>query len=163
MIRSRVPEQAEAGGRWLSLLVSGLSDAELARILPELDADEVLDVALRELATRAGPIADAFAAGSFAFVVTDEPDPMTWSLTPVSGGAGLDARARKGRARRRLPLHASFAVMLPLLAGTMRVDDAIARALATVEGDADLVDRLAPYVAEARSCHVPAEGPASAS
>ena len=40
-------------GPWLSLLVSGLSDAELARIALELDADEVLEVAFRELAVRA--------------------------------------------------------------------------------------------------------------
>lgn len=165
MLRSRhTAVENRTRGKWLSVLVTGLSDAELARIVPELDADEVLDVALRELATRAETIAGAFAAGSMAFVLSDQPGPSTWSITRADGStdgpdgstAGSDRRngtaplaARKGTAEPEAAgLHAPFVVMLQLLAGTLAVGDAIARGLVEVTGDSEFVAQLAPYIPE---------------
>ena len=86
------------------MLVAGLSDAELARIVPELDADEVLGVALRELAVRAAPVADAFAAGSLSFVVADQSDrdvvARAHDATATTVG-GREPVPGRGRARGR--------------------------------------------------------------
>ena len=164
MLRSRAVERDETGGRWLSLLVAGLSDSELVRIANDLDADDVLDVALRELAARAGPIAGELAHGSVAFVVTDLADrdaPAVWSLGPDSVSGGV--RAAHDRVEPvAAEIHASFPVMLQLLAGTVRVDDAVARGLLTTTGDAAIVARLGPYLPEAAPVRT-AEGPAPAS
>lgn len=167
MLRSRTaPDERGSSGQWLSVLVAGLSDAELARIVPELDADEVLDVALRELATRAEPVAGAFATGSIAFVVTDQPGPSTWSISRADSidgrnGAKTLVAARGTVTPEAAALRAPFVVMLQLLAGTAAVDDAVARALAEVTGDADFVARLAPYLPETSTSGT--GGPASAS
>ena len=134
MLRSRAHHEAEADGKWLSLLVVGLSDAELARIVPELDADEVLAVALRELAVRAAPVADAFSDGALVFVVGDpgDPgDPVTWSIAVDEDDATRTLNATRGRvAPTAAEIHAPFAVMLQLLAGLgspRRRDRTIAR------------------------------------
>jgi hypothetical protein len=163
MLRSRPranPDDGD-GGQWISLLVSGLSDAELARIVPELDADEVLEVALRELAGRAQPIGESFANGSFGFVVTDETEPLVWSIVRDDAG---ELHAQRGRVEpMRAEIGASFAVMLQLLAGTVPVDDAIARAAITTAGDPAFVAQLTPYVPERARVTTAAEDPASAS
>jgi len=164
MVRSRaVAGDDGRGGQWLSLLVVGLSDAELARIVRELDADEVLEVAFRELAARAGSAADAFATGAVAFVVTDQDPAGVWSIESVPGAPGL-LRATRGRAEPvAAEVHASFPVLLQLLAGALRFDEAVARALVTTTGSAALVARLAPTLPENATVTVRAEGPPSAS
>ncbi len=163
ILRSRTFAADDCGGQWLSLLVSGLSDAELARIVRELDVDEVLEVALPELATRAGPVADAFATGSMAFVVTDQDVPVTWSVAR-SDGATAGLRAARGRVEpTAAEIRAPFAVALQLLAGTLLVDDAVARSLITTTGDAAFVTRLAPYLPETATVTRVVEDPASAS
>jgi hypothetical protein len=164
MLRTRSNEEVDGDGRWLSLLVTGLSDAELARIVPELDADEVLAVALRELSVRAAPVADAFAGGALAFDVTDEADPVTWSVVLAGDDTARSLRATRGRAEpTAAEIRAPFAVMLRLLAGSVSIDDAIARALLTVDGDAALVATVAPYLPEGAPVTPAAEDPASAS
>jgi len=163
MVRSRAHDEAEADGKWLSLLVVGLSDAELARIVPELDADEVLAVALREFAERCAPVADAFVPGALVFVVDDQDDPVTWSIA-VADDATRALRATRGRVTpTAAEIHAPFAVMLQLLAGSVRVDDAIARAQATTVGDAALVARVGPYLPERARVTPVVEDPTSAS
>lgn len=147
MARSRAVAPVSAGGRWLSLLVSGLSDAELARIANDLDVDEVLEVAFRDLASRAAPVRDAFADGPVAFVVTDEEPVMVWTLGQ-SGPAG-DLHAVRGNTEApAAELRAPFTVLLQLLAGTATVDDARAGSRITMTGDDALVAHLAPYLAE---------------
>jgi hypothetical protein len=164
MLRSRPVARADGGTQWLSLLVAGLSDAELARIVPELDCDEVLDVALRELAARAAPVADAFANGSFALVVTDQPEPVAWSVVAGAKSDATELSAVRGRVDPVVAeIRAPFAVMLQLLAGTVRVDDAVARGLMTTAGDAAFVARLAPYLPEGGLVTAAVEGPAPAS
>jgi hypothetical protein len=162
MLRSRaLSTEHESGGRWLSLLVSGLSDAELARIVPELDADEVLGVALRELAFRAGPVADAFESGSLVFVVTDQPGPPTWSVGGSSStGLGASSGTLTPEAAR---IQAPFAAMLQLLAGARTIDDAASDALIQITGDTAFVARLAPFIPETSGVTGAAEDPASAS
>jgi hypothetical protein len=148
MVRSRGRADAEGSGRWLSLLVAGLSDVELTRIARELDADEVMEVALAELSTRAAPVAGDLAGGSVAFVVTDQDAPVAWSIASATGeGAGL--RPARGAVEPvAAEICAPFAPMLQLFAGTLRFDDAIARSVITTTGDASIVARLAPYLPE---------------
>ncbi len=154
IVRSRAaaaPDSGGAGGggQWLTMLVAGLSDAELARLVPELDADEVLGVASRELAVRAAPAADAFASGSLAFVTTDERDPVTWSVVRADGlGAGALTAARGGVPPEAAAIRAPFATMLRLLAGTLALDHAVARELVSTSGDAALLASVAPDLPE---------------
>ncbi|HEV7524586.1 MAG TPA: SCP2 sterol-binding domain-containing protein [Acidimicrobiia bacterium] len=159
MLRSRAVSGSGGGGRWLSLLVAGLSEAELARIVPELDADEVLEVALRELAIRSAPVAAQFVSGSLVFVVTEPPEATVWSIALRDGAlTSVRGRAEPMAAEMRAP----FAVMLQLLAGSVLVDDAIDRGRVAVEGDASFVARLAAYIPES-GVVTTAEGPASSS
>jgi hypothetical protein len=161
MVRARAAEHEEGRGRWLSLLVEGLSDAELARIAGELDVDDVSDVAFSELAARAAPVADAFADGSLTFVVTDQPGAPAWSIIG-SGADGL--RAERGRVEPvAAEIHAPFAVMLQLLAGTVALADAIARALVTATGDRAFLATLAPMLSEVEALSVGSDDPAPAS
>jgi hypothetical protein len=149
MLRTRAAAEAadDGGGQWLTMLVAGLSDAELARIVPELDADEVLGVALRELAIRAAPVAEAFAAGSLSFAIADQID-VAWSLTAdTTDGAPL--RAVRGKVEPEAAgIRATFAAMLQLLAGTLSLDDAVSRSSVTSTGEPGLLARIAPYLPE---------------
>jgi hypothetical protein len=163
MLRSRAVPGVEGRGQWLSLLVVGLSDAELAQIARELDADEVLEVALRELAARAAPVTDAFAAGSVTFVITDRDVPVVWSIAP-SAGAASSLDATRGRVEPvAVEIRAPFAAALQLLAGALRFDDATARGKISTTGDAAFAERLAPYIPETATVTSAQEGPASAS
>lgn len=148
MIRSRAAADREEGrGQWLSLLVSGLSDEELARIVGELDPDDVLEVALRELATRAEPVAPAFAAGALTFVITDYEEPIVWSLVADASPAAL--RARRGRpAAAAAEIHAAFASVLQILAGTVTLDEAVTRGSAVTTGDPAFLAAITPYLPE---------------
>jgi hypothetical protein len=149
MLRARATAEADddGGGRWLTMLVAGLSDAELARIVPELDADEVLGVALRELAVRAGPVADGFGAGSLSFVIADQSD-LTWSLAADATETSRLRAVRGKSAPETASIRATFATMLQLLAGTLALDEAVARSLATTTGDTGLLARIGPLLPE---------------
>jgi hypothetical protein len=163
MFRSRRPRPEEdGGGRWLSLLVAGLSDGELARIVRDLDADEVLEVACRDLAVRAAPIAGAFGTGGVG-IVADDCDPIVaWSIAAGETAGGL--RATRGRVEpERLELRAPFAALLQLLAGTLTVDDALARSLLTAAGDTAFLDELVPYLPEVAPATSPMSDRAPAS
>jgi hypothetical protein len=147
MVRSRAAALPAAEGRWLSLLVSGLTAAELERIARDLDTDEVLEVAFRDLASRAAPVRDAFAAGPVAFVVTDEDPVIVWTV----GEAGASDELRAVRGSVEAPaaeIRAPFTVLLQLLAGTVLVDDARSGSRLTTTGDGALISQLAPYLAE---------------
>jgi hypothetical protein len=163
MFRSRQPLPDDGGGgQWLSLLVSGLSDGELARIVRELDADEVLEVACRDLAARAAPIGEAFESGS-VLIVADDCDPIVaWSI--AAGETAGTVRATRGLAQpTRLELRAPFAALLQLLAGTLTVGDAIGRSLLSAKGDTVFLDELAPYLPEVAPATSPTSDPAPAS
>jgi hypothetical protein len=161
MVKSRAVAPPASGGRWLSLLVSGLSEAELARIAGDLDADEVLEVAFRDLAARAAPVREAFANGPVAFVVTDDEPVIVWTLGPA--GASGDLHAVRGHVEApAAEIRAPFTVLLQLLAGTVLVDDARAASRLTVTGDVALVAELAPYLPEQGPVRM-AEGSAPAS
>jgi len=161
MVRTRAAVPPVADGRWLSLLVAGLSDAELDRIARDLDTDEVLGVALRDLATRAAPVREAFANRPVAFVVTDEEPVMVWTL----GAAGGPDELRAVRGQVESPaaeIRAPFTVLLQLLAGTISVDGARARAQLATAGDDAVIAQLAPYLPEQAPLTM-AEGSAPAS
>jgi hypothetical protein len=142
MVRSgREPRADDTAGRWLSLLVVGLSDAELARIALDLDADEVLDVAMRELAIRLEPVLDTFATGTLEVRVS-APAELVWTLT----GAGERVAVARGAATEApaVAIDAPFPVLLQVLAGTATPQDP----RVTVEGDTAFYNRVAPYLAE---------------
>jgi hypothetical protein len=162
MIRARGVADREGRGQWLSLLVSGLSGPELARIARELDADEVMEVAMGELAARAAPVGDAFSDGSVAFVVTERDVPVVWSI--VAGGApGTELRVARGAVEPvAAEIRAPFTAMLQLFAGTLPLDAGAARSTVATTGDTALVARLAPYLPERPITGTP-DGPAPAS
>jgi hypothetical protein len=163
MVRSRGVAGDTGKGRWLSLLVSGLSDAELTRIARDLDADEVMEVALGELATRAAPVSNAFGGASVAFVVTDRDAAVVWSLAAAADARG-GVRATRGKVDPvGAEIDAPFAAMLQLLAGTLLLDSATARGLVSTTGDPALVARLAPYLPEIATVTGGADGRATAS
>ena len=159
--RPRRPD-SDGSGEWLSLLVSGLTDGELARIARELDADEVLEVACRDLALRVAPIADAFGEGA-VLIVADDCDPLVaWSIG--AGDAPGTLRATRGRIEpTRVELRAPFATLLQLLAGVLTVDDARARSLLRIGGDTAFLDELVPYLGEVAPATTPASYRAPAS
>jgi hypothetical protein len=126
--------------KWLSLLVEGLDDAELARVAADLDVDEVLAVALRDVANRARPDEAAFAAGSLVFVVDD----ATWSIATDGADAGLHAQRRRVEPV-AAELQLSFPVLLQVLAGTRPVDRT------AVIGDLAFFDRVARALPETSS------------
>jgi hypothetical protein len=129
-------DRARSGARpWLALLVEGLDDDELLRMTAELDVDEVLGAALADLAMRAAPIVDAFIAGSVAFDVAIS----VWSLVAVDGAL----RARRGRLEPvAAEIGTTFPALLQIMAGTRPFDRG------AVAGDAQLVERLVPYLPE---------------
>ncbi len=107
-------------------------------------------------------MAEAFARGSAVFVVTDQQLPIAWSIVPAAAAA-VGLRAVGGRIEPiAVEISASFAVILQLLAGTLLVEDATARALITAAGDAAFTARLAPYIPETAMV-IRAEDPASSS
>ena len=141
MVRAgRVPREHETESRWLSLLVVGLSDAELARISLDLDPDEVLDVATRELALRLEPVADALDGRALELRVKARHE-QSWSL--ASDGTRVSA-TRGAPTDPAVVVRAVFPVVLQLLAGTVAPDDA----RVVVEGDRAVYDRIAPYLPE---------------
>lgn len=141
MVRTgREPRLDETDGRWLSLLVVGLSDAELARIAFDLDADEVLDAATRELALRLEPVADVLASGAFELRVQARTE-QSWSL--VSDGETVSV-TRGAVAEPAVIVRAAFPVVLQLLAGTVAPDDV----RVVVDGDRAVYERIAPYLPE---------------
>jgi hypothetical protein len=156
MVRSGRRSQLAAGdgdGRWLSLLVVGLSDSELARIAHDLDADEVLEVATRELAARLEPASHEFTAGSLDVRVMAGDREHEWTLA----AAGETVVAERGRGRAPAAVvHMTFPVALQLLAGTVPAADKRIR----VDGDEAFYARIAPLVPE-RTTPV-ADAPASA-
>jgi hypothetical protein len=162
MFRTRAPRTEDESGKWLSLLVSGLSEGELARIARELDVDEVLEVACRDLAVRAAPIAPAFDAGSLVLVADDCDPIVAWAIAPGDTPGRLTAT--RGRVQPvRLELRATFAGLLQLLAGTLTVDAALARTTLTAQGDTAFLDELVPYLPESAPATSPTSDRAPAS
>jgi hypothetical protein len=136
--------------RWLSLLVVGLDDAELERITRELDAGDVMETALRDLAARLQPVADQFTIGSLAWAV----DGSEWTIARDDTGA---LACRNGRDPSVVAtITTTFARALQLLAGVITVaDDRV-----VVDGAVELVERIEPYLSE-RATPVSDRAPAS--
>jgi hypothetical protein len=159
--RGRVTRQEDdAGTRWLSSLVVGLDDAELKRIAAELDADEILDAALVDLADRCALCRDEFDAGSLVFDVlaADDEGPHVRSI--VRSGDTLALRV--GRAE---PVAAevavSFPVLLQLLAGTLSLERARDAQRARVSGSESFVAAIAPRLSERSAVPTDDRAPAS--
>jgi hypothetical protein len=154
--RERTP--AHAPDHWLSALVVGLRDDELEHIVRDLDVDEVGAAALADLAVRCGHADVSFDNGGLLVVVEGS---HSWTV-----GRERDAVvAAPGRTEPvAAELHVPFVLLLQLLAGTVRLGDAIASGRARVDGDTSFVSALAPWFPEsAVATTVRASDPASAS
>ncbi len=162
MVKSRAVAAPASEGRWLSLLVSGLSEAELARIARDLDADEVLEVAFRDLAARAAPVRDAFANGPVEFVVTDDEPVIVWTLGPQGAARRPPRGARPRRSARGRDPRAVRGALAAARGDGARRRRASPRRDSPSTGDAALVAELAPYLPEQGPVRM-AEGPAPAS
>ena len=147
--RRRREETEATQGLWLSMLVTGLDDDELERIAFDLDADDVIGVALRDLAGRAEPAAPALANGGLVFGVAAETpagvQTHVWSLGARDGVVGV-ARGRTDNAVAEL--RTTFPVLLQLLAGTIALPDAISARTVVVEGDPSTITAIVPYLGE---------------
>jgi hypothetical protein len=115
---------------WLAALVGGLDDSAVEQIAEKLDADDVIAIALGDLAKRAQPVASQCGDRSIVFVVDGDP----WSLSPREGAFAV-AHARDEPVG--YEAHLTFARLLQVLAGT--------RAL---EVDGELGELLLLYLAE---------------
>jgi hypothetical protein len=115
---------------WLAALVGGLDDSAVEQIAEKLDADDVIAIALGDLAKRAQPVAEQCGDGSIVFVVDGDP----WSLSPREGAFSV-AHARVEPVG--YEAHLTFARLLQVLAGTRRLD-----------ADGELAELLLPYLAE---------------
>jgi len=150
MIRTGRSESGRKSSQWLSLLVVGLRDDELERIARDLDADEVLEVAYAELATRLQPASADLGDDALVVVVTtDAPADASEHIWSIARGDRDALAATRGRREPvRAELHSSFAVMLQVLAGTVPLADALDRGQVQGDGDLDVVRRYAPLFAE---------------
>jgi hypothetical protein len=147
----RVPpqEQAAPPGPWLGALVAGLDDAELRHVAAALDVDEVLGIAMPELAARMGAAATDLRAGALVVeIVTDDTaGRRTYSLVARDAGVAVhEGRAEPVSAE----LTVSFPQLLRMLGGTTTVGDAVAAGRAAISGDRSVLGALAPYFAEQR-------------
>lgn len=139
--------EVRAGASWISTLVVGLSDRELRRIVADLDVDEVLGMALQDLAARCSTCADAFPAGALVLDVLADDDlgVHTWSLVSRDSSVDVEAgRADVVAAELAMP----FPLLLQLLAGTVALEDAETAGRVRRTGDAAFVERVAPCFAE---------------
>jgi hypothetical protein len=133
LIRAIRTERAipkEPSESWLTALVAGLDDSAVEQIAAKLDADDVIAIALGDLAKRAQPIIDQCGDRSIVFVV----DGDAWSLHPQDGAFAV-AHARLEPVGYEAQL--TFARLLQVLAGTRRLD-----------ADNELGELLTPYLAE---------------
>jgi hypothetical protein len=133
LIRATRAERAApkaATAPWLTTLVEGLDDDAVEQIASKLDADDVIAIALGDLAKRAQPIADQCRDRSIVFVV----DGDAWSLHAPDGDFSV-THARIEPAGYVAQL--TFARLLQVLAGTRRLD-----------ADGELGELLSPYLAE---------------
>jgi hypothetical protein len=142
----RTRRRAVPSGHWISLLVVGLSESEIRRIAAELDVDEVLDAALRELAERLQH-ADVAFDGSLVIdvVADDDAGRHTWSIVPSDGELTVERGPAEPAA---VELGVSFPVLLQLLAGTVSLEDAREARRATTRGAPSDLAALAAAIPE---------------
>jgi hypothetical protein len=160
----RTRRRAVPTGHWISLLVVGLTESEIRKIAAELDVDEVLDAALRELADRlqhAGVVFDGPLV--IDVVADDDAGRHGWSIVRRDG----ELTAERGSVEpAAVELGVSFPVLLQLLAGTVTLADAREARRVTVRGAASDLAALAaalPEHASATAANVLPSDPAPAS
>lgn len=145
----RVEKRPARDPRWLELLVAGLDDDQVSAECAKLDADEVISLALTDLAERLAPAAPDLGADALVFVVLaqDEIGSHVWSIT-AAGVAASGARVQRGRpAPARAELRTTFPAFVCLLAGTLGVERAVATGRLDIDGDASFVAAVEPYLA----------------
>jgi hypothetical protein len=138
-------DRAAYGPRWVERLVGDLDDEAVAVVGNRLTADEVIPLALAEVAARGTPTRTVFGSGALVFVVLaqDEIGSHVWSIT--AGARGL--RVQRGTpAPMRAELRTTFPVFLQLLAGTRTIEESVAAGRLDVDGDRGLVAAIEPYL-----------------
>jgi hypothetical protein len=129
-IRAERAAPKAATDTWLAALVGGLDDSAVEQIAAKLDADDVIAIALGDLAKRAQPIADQCENRAIVFVVDGDP----WSLAAHEGAFAVE-HARVDSVG--YETHLSFARLLQVLAGTRALND-----------NSGLGELFGPYLAE---------------
>jgi hypothetical protein len=147
-LRRSVPRIARRDAhdpRWVERLVGDLDDDAVAVVCNRLSADEVIPLALADVAARAAPASAAFGSEALVFVVLaeDQVGSHVWSIT--AGARGL--RVQRGTpAPVRAELRTTFPAFLQLLAGTCGPEQAVAAGRLDVSGDPGLVAAVEPYL-----------------
>lgn len=147
-LRRSVPApgaRAAYGPRWVERLVGDLDDDAVAVVCNRLTADEVIPLALAEVAARGTPVRAAFGNGALVFVVLaqDEIGSHVWSIT--AGARGL--RVQRGTpAPVRAELRTTFPAFLQLLAGVRTIERSVAAGRLDVSGDVGFVAAVEPYL-----------------
>jgi hypothetical protein len=130
---------------WVARLVGDLDDAAVDVVCSRIAADEVIPLALADVAARATPVLDALGSEALVFVVLaqDSLGSHTWSLT----AGPRSVRVQRGApAPMRAELRTTFPAFLQLLAGARTVAQAVAAGHLVVTGDAALVAAFEPYL-----------------
>ena len=147
-LRSSTPRLGARDARdpdWIRRLVGDLDDESVAIVCDRMVADEVIPLALADVATRATAAQEAFGSDALAFVVLahDEVGSHVWSIT--AGPRAL--RVRRGTpAPVRAEIRTTFPVFLQLLAGSRTVEGSVAAGRLDVSGDPSLVAAVEPYL-----------------
>jgi hypothetical protein len=131
--------------RWVERMVGDLDDTAVDALCGRLVADEVIPLALADVAARAVPAIEAFGDGGLAFVVlaADQIGSHAWSLT-----AGVrDLRVQRGTpAPVRAEVRTTFPALLQLLAGARTLEESIAAGRLDVNGDPALIAAIEPFL-----------------
>ena len=131
--------------RWIERLVGDLDDDAVSLVCSRLVADEVIPLALADLAARGAEVTSAFGSEALVFVVLaqDEIGSHVWSVT--AGARGL--RVQRGTpAPVRAEVRTTFPAFLQLLAGARPLERLVAAGRLDVSGDRGLLAAVEPYL-----------------
>jgi hypothetical protein len=140
------PNREQRDPRWLERLVGDLDDEAVSVECTRMVADEVIPIALADLAVRAAPVAPVLSRGALTFVVLAEDQVGSHSWSIIAGTSGL--RVRRGTpAPVLVELRTTFPAFLQLLAGSRTLAASVAAGRLEVIGDGAITAAVEPYLA----------------
>ena len=145
--RSGTSPEVDDANVWLPLLVRGLSDADIGRLAGELDANEVIDAALGDVAARVPTDnAHVFDGGvAFRVLVPDGAGSHRWVIERRGDALGAAPDDAGGRAE----ICTTFPTFHRLLGGTLRIEDAVETGRCVTAGDQHVVDDASRWLVAA--------------
>jgi hypothetical protein len=147
-LRRSAPHRSAHDARdphWVERLVGDLDDDAVALVCTRLVADDVIPLALADLAARGAGLTAAIDSEALVFVVLaqDQIGTHVWSLT--AGARGL--RVQRGTpAPVRAEVRTTFPAFMQLLAGARTIERLVATGRLDVSGDPDLLAAVEPYL-----------------